>query len=419
METRRTLRTLAVALGLLIAAVSLLQGCGQDTPTTWTAAPAQTRDMGPMFQGEDLRAHDRSGPRESALLALGTLAALAGLTCAAVSLALRYARRARVERGFDPAAPLVDGHAVVFGRVEDDGLGPAIQVKVHQRAREWRGRDGWHVTWNETSREHSARPFTLRLTRGDLLRVEPGEQPALDHELSRTEQYGREVRTLVAALLPGEEVHITGAWLRGMRGGPSGVYRETVPSPVLRPAPLERMVVSAERPGATAERLAGVHRHAAVVLLAALGGFFALTSTFWLLAVDGVRVHAAPLATGSWQQWVQPKGRAGYWIEHDVIRAQYALADGGVVTVEDACGIALSACVADGQCAEVPFLVARHGTHRCQVGSAPTLPTGRAFALFAAAVVLGLLYGIVGLGARPWYAKPRLSSTHRGRLSEA
>jgi hypothetical protein len=141
------------------------------------------------------------------------------------------------------------GEIVVRGKVRDvEGGGSAVRVVVEQIGSEAKHKGSWQTTWSEIARRTEARPFTLELSNGSLLRVEPGESPRLVDELglwSRAEAKRGEpaLRTASAELEVGEFVFATGEL--GTRLDPAAGYRGAE-ARVLRPPRNGSMHISTE-----------------------------------------------------------------------------------------------------------------------------------------------------------------------------
>ena len=144
---------------LLLLALLTLGGC-REAEVPWQPAPPQSPEA-PGLDAPSTMARSRVAPDTSAALIL--LLAIGPWTLvAAWSLYwwLQHQKRAVAERAFDARAPLANGHAVIAGQVEleQGATGPAIQVVVQQRGREWKSKHGWHHNWTETSRAVRVRP---------------------------------------------------------------------------------------------------------------------------------------------------------------------------------------------------------------------------------------------------------------------
>ncbi|NUO48202.1 MAG: hypothetical protein HOV80_05015 [Polyangiaceae bacterium] len=145
-----------------------------------------------------------------------------------------HAARAE-ERANDPAEG--EGEVVVRGKVCDvEGNGPAVEVTVEQLGLERKEKGDWKTTWTEISRRTEARPFTIELSNGSRLRVEPGEEPRLVDDLGlwkRTDSSTKvpATRTASATLDLDEEVYVAGELdtrvdpAVGYRGGEARVLR--------------------------------------------------------------------------------------------------------------------------------------------------------------------------------------------------
>ncbi len=418
MLTRRLL--LALALAALASA-----GCQKkrtepwvDAPAPYAADPTQPFPLG--GERSDVLERDRIGHEASDVYLFGvvhlSLLAMMGL---AAYWWRRHGAQAKLERGFDPRAPLRDGPAAVMGVVETDPgpEAPAVAVTIYQRGTEAQNKGQWSHNWSEVKREVWARPFWIRRDDGAVVRVEPDQATVLRDDLSREQRYSIDARTRHAELQRGERVFATGVLAGAALAQPNAAYRGMQGTPTLRAAPGTPLMVSTELPGDTFAKRALFHLKWLVALVV-VGGTLAMTvfPKVELLAVDGVSVMARPTQTRQWMVWVKPKNRRGYWSPRYAVRAEYTFRDGQTVSLEDDCGYGLHACVTAGQCARVPFVVSANMPSVHMLGSHASLTVGRAMILGLALVILGISYPASAASTRPWYLRKRVNDHGRGRL---
>jgi hypothetical protein len=404
---------------LLLLALLTLGAC-READVPWEPAPPQSPES-PGLDAPSTLARSRINPDTSAalifLLALGPWTLVAGWS---LYWWLQHQKRAVAERSFDARAPLANGHAVIAGQVEleQGATGPAIQVVIQQRGREWKGKHGWHHNWTETSRAVRVRPFWVRTFRGDRVRVEPDERVMLRDDLSRIERTSRFDRVRFAELTPGETVHIAGSLFGANAQGPGGAYRAMTQEPVLRPSRAAPMVVSTERPGETAQARAKHYRNwfvaAALVALALPVVVFPTAS---LLGLTGETVRAQPVATRHWQRYHKPKNRPGYYVQHYGLRSVQREGDRTRV-LTDECSEEAWSCVNAGACPTVQYTVSALSDEVVQIGIGPQLTDGRVGLLATLAGLLALLFPLSVLGSRPWYLQRKVVDGEKGPLPD-
>jgi hypothetical protein len=401
-----------------LGAVVALAGCFEPT-TPWEPAPPQTV-VERAIEPRDTIAGHRINPDTTA----GLLFFLWALPCGFIagwSLLwwLHHRKRAAAERDYDPRAPLANGHRLVVGQVEleEGATGAAIALAIHQRGRDWKGKNGWHHTWTEESRALRARTFWLRLFDGTRVRVEPDDRVVLRDELSRVERTSRFDRVRYAELEPGETAHVAGT-LFGVAPPVGSAYRAAASEPVMRPPRGGPMVVSTERPGDTSDGRADAYRawlvFTAVVALVLPVVVF---PTVALLGLTGQTVRATPVATRHWQVYHKPKNSPGYYVQHYAVRAERP-AHGGRQVLTDECNENLWGCVQGAQCPQVRYTVSTLSDDVVQVGDGPQLTDGRAVTLGLASFVMLLLYPLTVMASRPWYHKRKIVDSGSGQLPD-
>lgn len=404
---------------LCLLALAALAGCMEPT-TPWEPAPPQWPASHGLAPAATVARSRVAADTTAALVLLLVVLPFGGVAAFSLFGWLQHRRYAAAERAFDPRAPLVNGHAMIVGQVElDEGAaGPAIEVVIRQRGRDWRGKHGWHHQWQETTREVRVRPFWVRLFSGQRVRVEPDERVVLRDDLSRVVRTSRLDRARVAELTPGETVHVTGSLFAAHAPAMGAAYRAAAQEPVLRPSRLAPMVVSTERPGETSSARARFYR--AWLIGAALAGLAlpaAVFPTVAVLALTGRTVSAQPDATRHWQRYHKPKNSPGYYVQHYGLRSARAERDRTRV-LTDECSVEAWSCVAAGECPEVRYTVSALSDEWVQIGDGPQLTTGRAVALGLAAFVLMLAFPLSVLGSRPWYFRRGVNDSGAGQLPD-
>ncbi len=413
---------------LFIAAALAVAGCGNDIAwqsldtTYYTNAPAA---QALPFDAEEHDAldHDRISAGTSESLADWFVYVPYGLIFAiAAFMAWHHNRRAVMEQASNPTAPLADGPFVVYGTVEQDPswTGPMVRLDIHQKGAEWCNKGAWHHRWSETGRTLNKRPFVVVRDDGVRVQVEPDDRVVL-HDEPDTVRHSFDTRTRVAAIEPGQRVHVSGA-LAGAslaQASAGGAYRAGYGMPSLRAPSLGRMVISNEQPGAPELARMRFHRGWAVGM-AALFAFAVsvVMPAYQLLALTGDAVWATPTAVRSWREWHKPKNSAGYWVYRWSVRGTYG-DHGAQRTVEDDCGEAYYRCVTGGQCARVPFTVSSIAPSWHQIGAGAQLTTGRAGILGILALLVLIAYPASVVSSRPWYLKKRVVDSGNGRLSDS
>lgn len=406
---------------LLLAALLALAlgGCDREAREPWRGVP-ETAHPGayPEPLKVDLHGGDALSPGCSAFV-VGAFVDLpfGVMTFVALALALLHRRRARAERGFDPAAPLRDGSFVIAGVVEAAGTEPPVVVRIVQLGTEATTKHGTSQTWKERSREVAALPFLVRRDDGTRVRVEPDDRVVLHASLTRTERHDLTHRTRVATVAAGDRVHVHGELVGASRAPGGGAYRGAAAMPVLRASRLGRLLVSSEPPGDTEAKLTRFHAWAAALLA---GTFLSLSlivaPAFQVLSLDGQVLAARPLETRAWQVWVKPKNSAGYWVWKYALRAEARAPSGEVIALEDRCGQEVHDCTSRGGCRAVPFLVSRLAPSFHQIGTEPKLDGARPWILVLFGLVLGLMYPFATAEKRPWYARRGLVEMGNGSL---
>jgi|LNFM01.1.fsa_nt_gb hypothetical protein len=404
----------SVALALVAALV--LNGCNNHDNDPWI--PVVGSDFGGRVVTEDNEDtyYDRSqsSPESSAGVYVGSnFVVFGGLLTLSVLLYWMHRRRAKLEEGFNPNAPLQDGAAVVFGRVETEDRGPAVRLEIAQAGREWQYKGAWNHAWEESARQQQQRSFVIRTATGVAVRVDPPQGVKVHGEIDQSVRHDHAHRTQVLEVKHGDEVHVYGA-LSGAHQQSANAYRAAATMPVLSAASFAPMVISREKPGETPRKRAGVFRNLAIASLVWI--VFAVSVVFHsytVLALTGDVVPATIEATRTWREWVKPKNSPGYWRHHYEIRAT---ANGRPVT--DEVSYSLFQQAQGGSVRTVPFLVSTLDAEYHQFGSQPHTGGGRLAISVLAALLWMILYPVFALTSRPWYSKKKLKQGGAGTIAD-
>jgi hypothetical protein len=411
---------------LLLASTLALVACApnaQWNPLVTPGACGVTAVDPLPFEADDGNAldHDRVSAATSATLAdLFVHVPYALLFAFAAFFTWHHNRRAVMERASNPNAPLVDGPAVVFGTVESnpDWQGPVVRLDIHQAGTEWCNKGSWHHQWRETNRTLNRRPFVVVRDDGVRVQIEPDERVIL-HDETDTVRHDLTTRTRVAAIEPGQRVHVSGT-LAGAslaQSNVGGAYRGGYGMPSLRAPSIGRMVISNERPGEPALARMRFHR-AWAIGIAALVAFLVsvVMPAFELLSLSNDLVWVTPTEARNWREWHKPKNSSGYWVYRYSLRGSYV--DQGVTrVVEDDCGEAYHRYATERPCAPVPFTVSTIAPSWHQIGTGPQLTVGRCIMLGILCLTLLIVYPASVSASRPWYEKKRVVDSGNGRLT--
>ena len=169
-------------------------------------------------------------------------------TCLALPLALMSAALDVRKRRLIQAAnardmitgtrSLMPGEAVVHGVVElAEGETRAVRMEIDQEGTEHESSGSWSHSWKETGRRLLVRPFYLRTTAGERVRVLAGDDAKLMDALDGKILVNRTARTCTAELTPGEVVSAFGQLSRERdpEAAPGVGYRSPTIGWVLRP----------------------------------------------------------------------------------------------------------------------------------------------------------------------------------------
>ncbi len=341
------------------------------------------------------------------------------LMAAALALGFFHRRRAELEKGVDPRAPLRDGDGAVTGTVEapPGWQGPVVRLDIHQLGREWQHKGAWNHNWTETSRTLHTRPFTIVRDDGQRVQVEPPQEIALHDDHGRIVRHDYARRTRFAEVLAGDRVTVVGGITGAGQGAALGAYRASGNGPVVRAPSVGKMVVSTEAPGATSSARMRFH-FKWLVGLGVVVGFLAgvVMPEYELLSLTGRTEQVTPTHVRSWRVWHKPRHGSGYWVNHYAVKGVYRR-DGVEQVVDDEVGPDVYDCVEGGACTRVPFTVSSVAPTWHQFGTAPMLTVGRNVIMGLFLLVIAIAYPVSAFSTRPWYMKRKVVDGGRGQLS--
>jgi hypothetical protein len=333
-----------------------------------------------------------ASPLAARLLVLGVGIGLFGGLCLYTwVMRARCLRRASAEKEAHGQAnePLRPGPATIAGEVLDDGAGPPVVVRIHQRGIDYSVKGSHRHDWIEERREVIVRAFKLVRPSGEAVRVEPHDRLLLVHPLDGLEG-GQQRRVRIASLRAGTRVYVTGALARNTNP-PEGSRANAASELLLRPPPGGRMVIASESLADYQTDKARRYRRVGLLALAVL----LISHGVVFLRYDALALF-------------------GHVVEAPAVARRF---DGrNYVTagaLEAPCSWRLFEDVRTGNVKRVPFLVA--GPFQ-QVGRAASVPllTTVFYPMFALAFLLfGTLPTAIG---RRWWDFPRLVETGRGQL---
>jgi hypothetical protein len=409
-----------------LALSALVLGCEPDAawePIHFYSPDAHDDSRALPFNPESNGAIDRD--RIAPTTANGVMVAFVYLPYGLIALVsgmmfFLHRRRARVEREFDPRAPLRDGPAVVSGTVEEDPAwhGPFVRVDIHQNGAEYCNKGNWSHVWTESTRVVNHRPFVIVRDDGARVQVEPDARVVLHDDHSHIERHSHNQRTRFAEITPGERVHVTGTLMGASVSSAHGVgaYRSGGLMPVVRAPSIGRMLISTEVPGDTSAKRMRHHR-GWLIGVALLFAFVSVVvvPTYQILSLSYAEVWARPVALRDWRVWRKPKNSPGYWAYYYSVRAEYR--DRAVTrTVEDDVGYATHECAKGAACPRLPFVVSTLSPEVHQFGVAPSFTSGRVVALVMLALTALIAWPLAVIGTRPWYLRRKVVDRQSGRL---
>lgn len=167
----------------------------------------------------------------------------------ALARVVRHLSRAISEReGAAVPNPLETGPVTLEGNVDvDDPGSPIISHRIEQEGEAIVTTTAPYHRWTEVHRELSSRPFRLILPSGAHVRVEPGNDVRLIHEITRTERKTETRRYLVSEILHGERVFVRGELEKGEEAAGNGGYRGRRQEVLtLKPPPRKALEISSE-----------------------------------------------------------------------------------------------------------------------------------------------------------------------------
>jgi heme/copper-type cytochrome/quinol oxidase subunit 2 len=401
----------------LLATLLALGACNNHEDDPWSPVPQSSYGVRTLESVDQPSYFDRTqatSDNSAAFFLISVVFGVGGMLALSAFFWWSSRRRAKLEENFDPNAPLRDGVSVVFGRVETEDGGPAVVLRVDQRAREWQYKGQWNHVWEEVQRQQHVRPFVVRTANGTTVRVEPPQGVMLQGEFTSIVRHNHFERTQVFEIKNGAELHVYGMLSGAAQQSTTMAYRAGQAMPVLVATNTAPMVISTEKPGATARSRAKVHRNVGIALVAwlviALGVVFRQYVT---LALTGEVVQANVTATRQWREWVKPKNQAGYWRYHYELRAE---ADGTVVTDEVSREVYNYASM--GQLPRAPFVVSliSSGTH--QFGNEVHTNEGRLVISMLVMIVFAIVYPSVAVSTRPWYQRKKVRNQATGTIAD-
>jgi hypothetical protein len=360
---------------------------------------------------ETLLARQEASPDASDVMVIGfAWIALALLWLWLRAVRVRHGRRARDAEAVQATAAvrLGLGECVVAGKVDDDGQGDVVTVRIRQQGREWKVKGGWRHAWREKEREVKVRPFYVMRPSGERVRVEPDQRTFLVDKLDGIEPTGDEAwRVRTATLKPGEPVNVLGTMVRGMDPLQGG-YRDAGAALVLRPPRSGQMLISTEPLAARHQRAAKLYRGLAMATLIAFlfsNGLYFLG--YNVLRLGGSVVDAQITSSNTWKKWHKPKRGRGYWVHHYQVTAG---------ELSDECSYGLYAGVQSGAVTRAPFLVA--GSFH-QIGMVPTQSVAKLIWFGILFTIFAIVIFVIVASSRPWWDRRRINDETHGRLNKS
>lgn len=335
---------------------------------------------------------------------VGTLG-VAGL--AVVLWRYYLAEAARAAAALDPSARLVEGPAIVAGRVEHaEGRATAVRAEITQEGSENESSGSWSHKWVEFDRRVEVAPFYLRRSDGERIRVEPDPEVFLVDDMDGCILVDRARRIRVAELVPDEHVIARGTLQRDLDPeARSQAYRDSPTGWVLRPSRRGDMHLSSEPLEARFLRKARFHRNAAFIV----AGITLLTHLVLLNFHRRYWSGTTEVATVTDKRTYITTDSDGDDTTHYQVRAR---APWGADVVDDVS-------VHDYGRVDVGDRVAIVHVDRelAQLGSGASMHVALCLGLAGGLVWMVALYGFAARRARPWYAPGvKVKDTGSGRL---
>lgn len=343
------------------------------------------------------------------------VASIAGILILLIAISKRkctteFRKAAEADALVKENAPLTVGNRFIRGTVEyAEGSELAVAVHVEQSGKETKNKNNWSHSWSETKRQTFTAPFYVRCITGERVRVEPGSNVLLVDEPNRMMWTEKTVRTRIAELTANETVIVEGILTRGLdpEGREGNSYRNNKMGWIMRPAPGERMHLSAENLGVRHEIRAKDYDSTATVLrfLVVFIQLFFLTyharnllgsdACAQIISKDTYVTTNKGNRTTHYRLWLDVPGTEWKKVDREVARDDYKQVEKGDV---------------------IAF-------RRVSWWQWPSMP-GRGSSVHAAALVTAIVFGLIGVGVfassiffRRWY-EGRLDDTGSGKLPE-
>lgn len=367
--------------------------------------------------GPDLLPPSHLSALWSGLLVYGLAGALLGATLAFAAHRLRAHARAATKAEADEARPpaLAPGRAFLCGVVETDDDRPAVELTLWEEGSEWKEKSRWFHRWKERSRHLEVRPFTLRLPRGEAVRVLPDERVSLVDTVHTRAFTGRE-RERRAEIVAGEHVCLDGVLLWNRRGHDRTAYRggsDTGATPfVLRRPRAEPLLIASGGLAAGHRRWAAWYLKATIALAALFAVLHLGFLEYHALRVAGVVVPRARVVD---QRTYTTRHKRGL-TTHLLVRAEVDLPGRGAVQVEEELAHPIYAEPVP-QLREIPLQIVPRLPWAHQAGTEPRISTDLAVLGTVLSVVALWLFWSLRRRATPWYEQRRVVERGEGTLA--
>ncbi|MBI5536785.1 MAG: hypothetical protein HY898_28955 [Deltaproteobacteria bacterium] len=341
----------------------------------------------------ELRPNAHMTPGTSSVVAVLPIALFGLLALIALVGLLRHWMAARRERRIlAPGEALAAGAATIEGELElARGAEEAVRVEITQTDVAQKG-----GRWKETSRKTIAKPFYLRLSQGDRVRVEPPDRVLLIDDLDEGVQAAGRKRVRTAALVAGEKVRAHGKLVQAVDPEADGTYRAAASSWVLRPKG-GNMLLSTKPLGHCSRVRAWRQGIAAIVMILLAAGFELGMLDYHRLR-DG-QVSEAEITALRVTQGKTKKGSTS--ITYTAALKVLPGNPGAGLSFEDDVDGTIYAKLSQGQ--RVPVRVTSTATPIASIGAHATLPLHWAAMLLVALLFSTTLYGIFGFGRTGWW----------------
>ncbi|MDI1475449.1 hypothetical protein [Polyangium sp. y55x31] len=359
----------------------------------------------------DLMSDNHLGPLLSSLLVdgVGTLGFLALFGAALLARARKRAEARAAEASFDGEKQLVEGEAVLFGKVERaEGAETTVRVEVDQDGEESESSGVWSHKWTEKKRRVMVAPFYLRLASGERVRVEPRDDVFLVDEMDGLIRVNLKTRIRYAELTPGERVYASGVLSRAPdpEAQPGAGYRSGREGFVLRPPRSGRMLLSSQPLGERFLERARFHERWAMWIVLASLSFHIIflgyhvrrwagtDTTATIRKLDHYVTENDDTVTHHYRVWLSP--RDGVTVDDEVDETDFAwMHEGQIVPVR----------LVEGSLASNTTIGGHLTTH------------GLAWAVVPLLFGVWLAYHLREHATRPWYER-EVVDTGSGKLEE-